>query len=228
MKPSTETLLASRGFCVLPLGVGLPWEAVVREASALIGRRPIGFDGTSDCSGVNLVTLGVGGYRSASTSSLGLHQEGYADEVPLGWLALYCVEASGSGGETLVVDARTVFHSLSRELYAQLLVTDVRFSKDAVNWTPWRPLLEPVNDGNLMVRFAQAERGFRQVDLRPPREGLLEHLSQQLHAHAVAHPWRPGDLLLIDNHRCLHGRTRIQEPARRSLLRMAFPFEEPL
>lgn len=40
--------------------------------------------------------------------------------------------------------------------------------------------------------------------------------------HTLAHVWRQGDILVVDNRRCLHGRNAFNDPERRILLRMGF------
>lgn len=226
MKTSTGARLSRAGYCVSRLQPGLGWQAVVEIVSELLGVPPLDYDGTPDCAGVNFVTLGLGAYRSGTQSALGLHQEGYADEQLHGWLAFYCVETYGQGGETLIVDARSALESLPGRTVSKLLNTEVRFSKPSGIWTPWRPLLEKNVCGELLVRFAEPESGFREVDLRPSSPSLLALMSNAFRRQAMAHSWRAGDLVILDNLRYLHGRNRVEEPARRSLLRMSFPAAE--
>lgn len=207
-------LLAS-GLSLCRLRPRLPWQEVVAQVSLRLGCQPAGFNGTADCPGVNRIALGMGRYRSTTGVALGLHQEGYEDCMPARLLVLYCEEADPGSGRTLIADALPLMGEFEGQR------ATVRFRKNGASFTPWRPLVERVSNKRVF-RFAEPEAGFREVELRCALAMTPEVLTQRLRERMICHAWSEGDLLIIDNWRCLHGRETIGELQRRMLLRMVF------
>jgi len=58
----------------------------------------------------------------------------------------------------------------------------------------------------------------------PPDEhaGFLRDLRKRLYdpAACLAHTWKPGDVVMTDNHALLHGRRAYTDPGRRHLRRV--------
>lgn len=214
--------IKDKGFSILKMEKSLQWEAVLRKVSNLIDKKPFKFDGTADCYGVNYVELGKGNYRSAKNSALGLHQEGYESQERPEYIAFYCVHSIGEGGETLVADSQPIISDSSSNFVKELNFAEIRFCKvqKQNNWTPWRQLIE--ENQRRIIRFAEPETNFRCVEVRKTSSSLVDQLTILLKQNTVTHAWKDGEVLIIDNLRCLHGRNKIGEQARRCLLRLAF------
>jgi alpha-ketoglutarate-dependent taurine dioxygenase len=59
-------------------------------------------------------------------------------------------------------------------------------------------------------------------DDRPIPEALLTEVRAVTEACTEQIDWRDGDVLLIDNHRAMHGRRRIEDPARRIFAALSY------
>ena len=75
--------------------------------------------------------------------------------------------------------------------------------------------------GNFLL-FARFTRGIRDHPLlhdgRPVPEAWLQAIQAAGERLSVAIEWRPGDLMMLDNTRFLHGRTAITDPGERLIL----------
>jgi gamma-butyrobetaine dioxygenase len=151
-----------------------------------------------------------------TNTALGLHTDNpYRDPVP-GLQILHCLKA-GAGGESLFADGFAVAETLrqtDRPAFDLIAGTEVefRFADAGTELTASRPLIHLHRDGTIaavhynsrsiaplklaagdMASFYQAYRQFARL-LRDPRFEARIRLE-------------PGDLVLLDNRRVLHGRT---------------------
>lgn len=162
-----------------------------------------------------------------------------AEPVPLHWdgaffkepryLLFYCDAADGEGGETTFVDTEAVLAGVAAHRLAQWREVTLtyttekkahyggRFSTRLVRPHPY--------SGRDVLRFAEAvETEKNPVDLEI--EGGGPGLYQELVA-LVTDPrylkefrWQAGDLVLVDNHRFLHGRRALGGNTGRSFRRI--------
>jgi hypothetical protein len=135
-----------------------------------------------------------------SPRSLDLHTDHHAAR----YIAWYCHRQSDEGGESLLLDARAAFDRLAPEHRDRLFTLELHehkvFPEDPGSW----PFVMYDQDRlrfyysfwltNLSDRDDPAYQAFQQALAATPRIELK---------------LRPGDALIIDNHRMLHGRKTI-------------------
>ena len=166
-----------------------------------------------------------------TTHEVPLHWDGaFKGEIP-GMLAFLCAEAPPpeAGGATVFVDSTAVWHAQAPETQARWQRASFRytterkahyggtFTADLVQAHPLTgaPVLrfaEPVNDLNPVAVEALTPEAVASQD------GLVAALKRS--DVTLRHVWQPGDVVLADNHRLLHGRDAFTEHAPRHLLRV--------
>lgn len=135
-----------------------------------------------------------------------------------GLIYLHCLKAHGRGGETLLVDGFAVAERLRAEApdaFAVLSEIPLNFASKVTNGDDWRARGRVISLGPDQevcgIRFS--EGSIHQLDLSEaliePVHSALERFQEALNDGAL---WLkiallPGDLLVIDNQRVLHGRT---------------------
>lgn len=146
----------------------------------------------------------------------------YRRPIP-GIQLLHCLANTVEGGLSTVVDGFAVARAIegeSPELFAALTGTPVRFRYEAGGsiMENWGPLVELDGDGHLVrVRFST------RVDYVPAHEpGALDRYYRARRrfyqlandpAFQIRYTFEPGMLLIVDNHRILHGRTGFDHAA---------------
>ncbi len=202
--------VAEFGFALLS-GVGCEADTV-RDVAGLFGHvrrtnyRQI-FDVVSEAAPDNLAN---------SALSLSLHTDNpYREPVP-GLQLLHCLEASEEGGETLLCDGFNAAERLRREHpadFARLCRTDVdyRYVAPGVDLRARRPMIR-LDAGGRVVAVAHNSRSRGPLD---PSEGetagfysAYRRFVRLLHAEDALVRFRlaPGELVIMDNERVLHGR----------------------
>jgi gamma-butyrobetaine dioxygenase len=213
---------------------------IVRGLSALTGRSPE--DDTSPlveafgAAGLGLVGTHFGlveDLRTDNTTNQNTDQLGYTDagidlhtdqpflDVPPRFQLLQCIRSASEGGESFLCDALAaarLLGSIDGEAFARLTSVPVRFHRKqrAFERTVVSPILTLGGPNGFLVRYSyftlapfdcpfeemepwyRAYRRFAQV-VRDPR-----------HQHRFT--LQPGDFVLYDNHRMLHGRTAFSGP----------------
>ncbi len=135
-----------------------------------------------------------------------------------GLIYLHCLKAHGQGGETLLVDGFTAAERLrveAPEAFAVLSEVPLNFAAKVTNGDDWRARGRVISLGPDQevcgLRFNAGS--IHQLDLPEaliePVHSALERFQEALNDEAL---WLkiallPGDLLVIDNQRVLHGRT---------------------
>ena len=147
----------------------------------------------------------------------------YRDPVP-GFQLLHCLSASSAGGESIFVDGMTVAERLRAhdiDAFNLLCQTPIlyRFQDAEVDLVAERPMLELDTQGQFHAIYYD-DRSIAPLPLKGPRlkkfyaaYGLLARLLHEA-ARSVVCRLQPGDLVLIDNTRVLHGRTAFTGAAR--------------
>lgn len=169
-----------------------------------------------------------------SREAVPFHWDGVFFQVPH-VLVFQCLEApaEGAGGETLFCRADKLYQSIPESMRA-------RWANAAITYTTAKvahyggevtiPLFgtHPIK-GTPVVRFAEAVHTEKNpvttrvsgVDAREAEE-LTAYLTRQIYAaeYCHVHRWRPGDLVLADNHSLLHGRRGFDKAAARHIRRV--------
>ena len=138
----------------------------------------------------------------------------YRDPVP-GFQLLHCLSAAGQGGETIFVDGMAVAECLRAkdpDAFTTLSQIPVlyRFADAAVELVTERTMLDIDTQGQFRA-VCYDDRSIAPLPLKGPRlkkyYAAYRHLAELLHqpARAVACRLQPGDLVLFDNSRILHG-----------------------
>jgi alpha-ketoglutarate-dependent taurine dioxygenase len=170
-----------------------------------------------------------------TNAAVPLHWDGAFLEAVPSYQFFSCEEAppSDTGGQTLFCDTTRVLArapAATRRAWEQVSVT-YRTEKVAHYGGEVTVALvaRHPSTGRTTLRFAEPV----DTDLNPvsieihglPSErhaGFLHDLRERLYDPAVclAHTWRPGDVVMTDNHALLHGRRAYTDPGRRHLRRV--------
>ncbi|MGH3567396.1 MAG: TauD/TfdA family dioxygenase [Pseudonocardia sp.] len=170
------------------------------------------------------VRPGEGGasHYSASADSGGLHTDGSLLAEPPDFGALLCLSNADDGGETVLIDARSVYKHL-RDAHPHLLpvVTGEHpyaTEDDRDRPRQWAPLMR-VDGGEVTVRYLRKYivAGWRLAGAPFP-ELLIEALDAidefaGRTSRQRAYPLRRGEVLVWRNHCHLHGRRTFTERA---------------
>ncbi len=150
--------------------------------------------------------------RNLVTSSEAL--DFHTDHFKARYIAWYCIKQTDLGGESKLIDAKIVYDKLSASQQQSLqeihLLEHKMFEDDA----PSNPLVTMVNgEPHFYYSFwLVKEDERRNTALAAFRRGLANEKSIRLKLE-------PNDILIIDNHRILHGRTAIKGSKDRFLKR---------
>ena len=155
-----------------------------------------------------------------STRELDLH----TDHGDIDTIALSCRSQARRGGESLLVDSRRVLDKLddaTKQALTDVYLTEHRVFDDDPER---RPLLRPQDDHwKLYYSFWLVEEA-----LDDRSTAALDAFREALEATEVIElKLRPGDVLLLDNTRMLHGRTAIEDGDRRHLKRHWIQRQQP-
>jgi hypothetical protein len=130
------------------------------------------------------------------------------------YIMWYCHQPALNGGESVLIDSYEVIDSMSSDEINQLENLRLKEHKVFADDEESRPMLVMRPDGKFSVYYSfwladdpapEAFHSFRKkVDALQPVQLAL----------------KTGDILLIDNHRMLHGRTAITPGSARHLLRL--------
>ena len=150
-------------------------------------------------------------------SGLPVHTDSpYRDPVP-GFQLLHCLSAAGQGGESIFVDGMAAAERLrahDTDAFNTLCQTPIlyRFQDAAADLTAERTILEVDARGQFRAIYYD-DQSIAPLRLKGPRlkkfypaYRQLAELLQDL-ARTVVYQLQPGDLVLFDNTRILHGHT---------------------
>lgn len=164
------------------------------------------------------------------------HCDGVFARAEPQFLFFHCVEAPTSGGESLLADTHRVWTNASPEQRSWLSTLRCRYRQDKTAHYGGDVVLDVVSThpqtAVTVLRYAEPVAGpggsAPQV-LRPDggADGdqtalLATYMAQALYQPEVCltHPWQDGDLVLLDNHRLLHGRHAFGDSSGRHLRRI--------
>lgn len=225
----------------MPLGLGWPpaadWPARLRESGALLVHGvPLDADNRSlrslgeylgsaslraierrldEGAGVQRVEALAGEVRdrhgkplaSAGHGEFALHTDESFLARPARFVLLHCWQPAAAGGRSAIADARAIAASVER-----------------VEWIAWTQLRLPYPCGDRCsleagaVRFNAAECAA--APLTPVQQHWLARFAESARRVAIELTLAPGDLLLLDNQRMLHGRSAFDAAGGRLLKRL--------
>jgi alpha-ketoglutarate-dependent taurine dioxygenase len=152
--------------------------------------------------------------RSMVQSSSGLSF--HTDHPKAKYIAWFCHKQSDEGGETLLVDANKVFLQLSAEEQLELHRINCFEHKIFVDDLQYYPLVDSSEGGR---KFYFSYWLVNATDkLNPTLLRFRELLENS--ANIIRLRLQPNDLLIIDNHRIFHSRTKIAGNQDRHLKRL--------
>ncbi|WP_269582981.1 TauD/TfdA family dioxygenase [Roseibium sp. Sym1] len=155
---------------------------------------------------------------STTSRELDLHSDEYFSEEPSSIVLLACVTQAARGGESFVVSVDAIAEALPAECKAMLMENPV-----PTHIGP-RHVLTQTPDG-LEIRYnrLEMERAQALVDcapLSPEMNDAIDTLEDCARAHLEFFHLAPGDLLVLNNRKSLHGRTAFSENDNRVLKRI--------
>lgn len=162
------------------------------------------------------------GTRSLTNKEFPMHTDGSFEEPPPDYVALYCVQHDQlGGGETLFINSSDVFNSLSSEARKTLQTHPYRMRVPA-EFFKGQDISEVVilrEDGRFRFRHE-----IMLLDDEPlPAVQAANELETIINEKCMPRRinLKRGELIIFDNGRFFHGRTKIEDE-RRHLLRMWF------
>jgi gamma-butyrobetaine dioxygenase len=168
--------------------------------------------------------------RTDNTTNANTDQLGYTDaaidlhtdqpflDAPPRYQLLQSIREADRGGESLLTDAKAAFEylaSIDRDAAQRLLVTPVRFHRKQKHFE--RAVISPIvtiTEHTFQIRSSY----FTAAPYRLPFDEMEswyrahDRFVRILRAHRYRFALRPGDTLIYDNHRMLHGRTAFSGP----------------
>jgi alpha-ketoglutarate-dependent taurine dioxygenase len=145
----------------------------------------------------------------------------YRDPVP-GFQLLHCLSAAGHGGESVFVDGMAVAERLRAhdpDAFATLSQIPILYRFEELGLATERTMLEVDTQGEFRAIYYD-DRSIAPLSLKGPRlkkyyaayRQLAELLSEP--ARSVGYRLQPGELVLFDNTRILHGHVALSASAR--------------
>ncbi|MER7579582.1 TauD/TfdA family dioxygenase [Kitasatospora sp. NPDC097691] len=144
------------------------------------------------------------GFAGLGRGALALHTECAQHAEPPRLLLLACARAGDTGGETLLVDAQAVLAELAAYHPAAIeaLAAD-RAAYFGGSGGHFAPVIQQLLDGRWRLRLRQDDL----ARFSPGAEAHLPALRQAVDRHIRRLRLAPGQGIVLDNHRLLHGRT---------------------
>jgi len=152
-----------------------------------------------------------------------LHTDSAFSDRPEDLFGLWCLRPAERGGASVQVDARDLVHRLLRTPQGAAAVTLLRAHDVPVDTgEPEVRWVRTITDDVVRLRPDLTMRGFARTAHGRDDELVqaFNHFSRALREAAGAPIFVPaGHVLVVDNHRLVHGRTTFSDP-RRHLLRI--------
>ena len=138
----------------------------------------------------------------------------HTDHSQVKFIAWYCLKQSSEGGESRLIDARTIINSMPSDLREELTQIRLFEHKAFPDDTKSCQLLRYEGDKPLVYY------SFWLADEKQKQTESFEYFRNQIpQVEEIVFCLKPGDLLIIDNRRMLHGRTAIKGDKNRFLKR---------
>lgn len=182
------------------------------------------------------VVLDPEGYNIALTSlALPPHSDLASMSHPPSLQGLHMIRNQCSGGESIIVDGWAVAESLREEhpCWFELLCTTpvpFRIFDQQHETRSFGPMIE-LNTADEIQGFRYSNQTMQALPLNTPRLDEFYEAYTELSRRILSAQWQhqfrlnSGDLLLVHNHRVLHGRTAFQADGERHLEDAYFDWE---
>ena len=178
------------------------------------------FHNLSDEYGIHTIRYipGYPEYANANVEELGLHTDGSFEKTPPAFMLIHCEAASGEGGDSTLASGDRLYNHLkaAHPDYLAALSAPGAF-------TIWR-------DDRMAERSVFTQMGKRirlayrsgydvRIDIREDAVEAFHHVRDWLlqPENFVRFKLQPGETLIFDNMRMLHGRTAFSRDSNRSL-----------
>mgnify|MGYP001282518073 CR=1 FL=1 len=152
--------------------------------------------------------------RAMVTSEKGL--DFHTDHHKAKYIAWFCIEQTDKGGESILLEANKLFEMLDDEEQQELRnvrLFEHKVFEDDEDTYPF--MIEKDGNRSFYYSFWLAKDGIGEKGRNAIRK--FQELTNQI--EHIKFKLNPNDLLIIDNHRMLHGRTAIEGSKNRFLKR---------
>lgn len=219
LSPDLETTIRSAGYACLK-DVGTSSNALLNLLGRLGHPRSGTFWGE-----LQMVTYKPGTQAADSVAEsdqiLPAHSDGSFESNPPELLLLQCVQPDLEGfGESRIVPVENLVTSLSAESLDLLRQPIYYFSKREQSGTAeaTAPVLWSLPDGRDAIRYRRDEK-YQIAARTDDAMNALDELTALIieHGDILPAPLGAGDILVLDNRRCLHSRTALSGKVIREL-----------
>lgn len=142
----------------------------------------------------------------------------HTDHNAANFIAWHCNSQSATGGESLLIDTRPILAGLSESALSILQEISVQKHRVFYEDTLSIPLLSPTDDEAVFAVYYASWLIGPQADIKHTR-ALEKFQKVLLEARPIEILLSEGDMLIIDNHRMLHGRAGFPTNSNRWLSR---------
>lgn len=158
-------------------------------------------------------------YANTQCNHLAPHTDGAFETVPPAVMAMQCEIAAVAGGLSCLVDAHDVYRYLLQvdPVGLQYLFEPDVFHIERDNQSAERAIFWHDRDGRLKIAFRSDS--VAKIRVKPHAQPVFEHVKQYLADPAHQFQWhlQPGQILIFDNTRMLHGRTAFAPNSKRRI-----------
>lgn len=150
--------------------------------------------------------------KSMVTSARGLNL--HTDHPQAKYIVWFCYKQTDSGGQSILLDAESIFRQLSSDEQEALHKIYLKEHKVFSDDKEFYPLVETTNGKR---KFYFSFWLTKESDRQNPALLRFRQLIEQSSVTTIT--LQPNDILIVDNHRILHGRTEIKGTQDRHLRR---------
>ena len=157
-------------------------------------------------------------YANANVEELGLHTDGSFEKTPPAFMLIHCEMASGEGGDSTLASGDRLYSHLkaAHPDYLEALSAPGAFTIWRDDRMAKRSVFSPMED---RIRLAYRSGYDVRIDIREDAVDAFHHVRDWLlqPENFIRFKLRPGETIIFDNMRMLHGRTAFSRDSNRSL-----------
>ena len=190
----------------------------LRQLGARFG-API-FHKLSDQLGIHPIRYipGYPEYANANVEDLDLHTDGSFEKTPPSFMLMYCERPAEEGGDSKLASGDRLFHHLRTELpeYLSVLSKPAVFTITRDDRRAQQSVFTTV-EGRVRIAYRSGKDSRLEID--PEAADAFRYVGAWLRhpSNYVTFRLGPGDILVFDNTRMLHGRSAFSRKSARSL-----------